>query len=186
MSEGNSGSTQRTRPREVTIAGVQTIVGSAMVLLLLVSLETQLNTSSMQEEFEKLLDDPRMDPLGLTVDRLRTLVHYSFMVMGVMAVTSLVLGVYVLKRHGPSRVVLTVLAGLVALFSLFGGPGGWLLAAYVGVCVLLLWTKSARAWFRGDVADLPGWLGPVGGPGGPGGQGPGGPDSSPPPPPSTS
>ncbi len=154
-----SGATRQTRPREVTIAGVQTIVGSAMVLFLLISLETQLNTSTMQAEFEKLLDDPRMDPLGLTVDRLSTLTHYLIMVMGVMSVTSLVLGVYVLKRHRPSRVVLTVLAGLVAAFSLFGGPGGWLIAAYVGVCVLLLWTKSARAWFRGGAAETPGLSG---------------------------
>ncbi|MBA2444399.1 MAG: hypothetical protein H0V49_03605, partial [Nocardioidaceae bacterium] len=135
MTNVNPQPARRTRPREVTIAGVQTIVGSATMLLLLVSLETQLNTSAMQEEFEKLLADPRMDPLGLTVERLRTVAHYLFMVMGVMAVTSLVLGVYVLKRHGASRVVLTVMGGLVALVSLLGGPGGWLLAAYVGFCI---------------------------------------------------
>ena len=177
MSEGNSGLTQRNRPREVTFAGVQTIVGSAMVLLLLVSLETQLNSSAMQEEFEKLLDDPRMDPLGLTVDKLRTLVHYSFMVMGVVAVTSLVLGVYVLKRHGPSRVVLTVLAVVVAAFSLFGGPGGWLLAGYVGFCSGLLWTKPARAWFKGATAGTAGMPSAPDSPGGPAG----GPPSPPPP-----
>ncbi len=149
MSSTATGPAQKTRPREVTIAGVQTIVGSALVLVLLVSLETQLNTTAMQDEFEKLVNDPRVDTLGLTVDKLRTLLHYIFMVMGVMAVTSLVLGFYVLRRHGPSRVVLTVLGGLVSALSLLGGPGGWLIAAYVAMCLLLLWTKPARAWFKG-------------------------------------
>jgi len=144
------------RPREVTIAGVQTIVGSAVMIFLLVSLETQLNSAAMEKEFEKLLDDPRMDPLGLTVAELRNVVHYSFMAMGVLAVTSLVLGFYVLRRHATSRIVLTVLGGIVALLSLLGGPGGWVLAAYIGVCVLLLWTKSARNWFRNEPLVMPG------------------------------
>lgn len=176
MNRAVSGPGQQARPREVTIAGVQTIVGSVLVLLLLVSLETQLNTSAMQDELEKLLDDPRVDALGLTVDKLRTMMHYVFMVMGVLAVTSMVLGLFVLRRHGASRIVLTVMGGLVAMLSVLGGPGGWFIAAYVGMCLFLLWTKPARAWFKKEAASMPGW---------PGDQPPasGGPGSWPPPPP---
>jgi hypothetical protein len=68
-------------------------------------------------------------------------------VMGVLSVSSAVLGVFVLRRHRSARVALTVLGCLVALLTLFAGPTGWIVTLYIAASVAMLWSKPARAWF---------------------------------------
>lgn len=132
------------------------------MIIVLISAESQLNTSLMRDRFTDLLADPSVRALDITLNELRTLMHYLFMVMGVMAVTSLVLGFYVLRRHAASRLALTVLGGVVTGLCVFAGPPGWILGAYIAVGVVLLWTKAATAWFKGEppVQPAPQWSSP--------------------------
>nr|MBA2559434.1 hypothetical protein [Propionibacteriales bacterium] len=102
------------RPREVTFGGTQAIIGGAITSVLLIGTAEQLYSSEMREVLSQALDDPRAARLGITIDTARTMAKYGIMVMGVMSVTSFVLGIFVLRRHRPSRIALTVLGGLVA------------------------------------------------------------------------
>ncbi len=161
------------RPREVTFGGMQAIIGSSIALLGVISVAEQLDTSTVQDALAELSDDPRVASLDLTVEGIRSWLRYTLMALGVMSVTSLIMGIFVLRRHKASRIVLTVLGGVVVLGSLAGGPTGWLVAAYVGVSLFMLWTKPARAWFAGATWSA----------GGPGGAAPGSPPPGSPPPP---
>lgn len=163
------------RPWEVTVSGLLAVMGSAMIVFTVLTLAEQLDSATMRDTLTQLTTDPRFANLNLTLDDARSLVRYMLMAMGVLSVTSLVLGVYVLRRHQPSRIALTVLGGLVAVVSLFAGLPGWLLAVYVGVSVGLLWTRTAREWFSPQPAGV-GGAASSGGPAPP-------PGSLPPPPP---
>lgn len=135
------------RPREVTFGGIQAVIGSALALVGVFSLASQLDSDAVRDALTQISEDPRFASLDLTVDGARDLMRYSLMLMGVLSVTSLILGIYVLRRHRASRIVLTVMGVGVAVASLAAGPTGWLVTAYVAVSVYLLWTKPAREWF---------------------------------------
>jgi hypothetical protein len=143
-----SSRTKSSRPREVTISALLTIVASAVMILAAVTLAEQLDSSTMRDTLTRIITDPRFASLDLSLDEARSLVKYTLMAMGGLSVTSLVLGAFVLRRHQPSRIALTALGAVVAVLSLFAGLPGWVLAVYVGVSVGLLWTRSARAWFN--------------------------------------
>ena len=135
------------RPREVTLGAIQAIIGSAIVLIFVLSVAERLDSGVVQEALTQLQQERRFRSLNITVEELRDLMRYALMVLGVVSVTSLILGIYVLRRHRASRVVLTVLGAGVAVAGLLAGPAGWVVTGYVAVSVYLLWTKSARAWF---------------------------------------
>lgn len=137
------------RPREVTVGGLQAVIGSALALVGVLSIADQLDSSAVREALDQFRNEPRFASLNLTVESLRTLMRYTLMAMGVLSVTSLVLGVFVLRRHRASRIVLTVLGCGVAVAALTGGPAGWVVTAYVAASIYLLWTTAARAWFSG-------------------------------------
>jgi len=142
--------TPAARPREVTVGGMQAVIGSAVALLMVFSVAQQLDSPTMQDALAQFSDDPRAASLNLTAEGVRSLVRYTLMGLGVLSVTSLILGIFVLRRHRSSRIVLTVLGGFVAVTSILAGPSGWLVTAYVVVSLYLLWTKAARAWFAGS------------------------------------
>ncbi|MBA2523846.1 MAG: hypothetical protein H0V25_11040 [Solirubrobacterales bacterium] len=123
------------------------VLGSAVFLLAVVTLSEALDGSTMQDTLTQLTTDPRFASLNLTLDGARSLVRYTLMVVGVLSATSLVLGVFVLRRHEPSRIALTALGSGVAVISLLAGPPGWALVVYVAAGVGLLWTSAAREWF---------------------------------------
>jgi hypothetical protein len=135
------------RPREVTVGGAQAVVGGAVATLLLIGAAQQLYSAEMHDALAKAVADPRVAQLGLTVDTARTLAKYAIMVMGVLSVSSAVLGVFVLRRHRPARVALTALGVLVGLLTLFAGPTGWIVTLYIAASVAMLWSRPARAWF---------------------------------------
>lgn len=178
------------RPREVTVAGVQIVAGSVLVLFLAFNGMAQLQSTEMRDVLTDLLESEQAAGLNLTIESARELVRYAIFVSGGLAAVALILGVFVLRRDRPSRLVLTAMGGLIAVVTVLGGPAAWILTAYVVVSVLLLWTKAARAWFApaqsgvGTAGPTPpdaGWTPPPGGPqDGPHG---GPPDLGPPPPP---
>ena len=138
------------RPREVTLGAIQAIIGSAVVLVFVLSVAERLDSGAVQEALTQLQQERQFRSLDITVEELRDLMRYALMAIGVVSVTSLILGIYVLRRHRASRVVLTVLGTGVAVVCLLGGPPGWVVTGYVAVSVYLLWTRSARAWFAGS------------------------------------
>jgi hypothetical protein len=135
------------RPREVTLGGAQAVVGGALATLLLIGAAKQLYSSQMHDALAKAVADPRAKDLGLSIADARTLAKYTIMVMGVLSVSSVVLGIFVLRRHRPSRLALTVIGGLVAVMTLFAGPAGWIVTVYIAASVAMLWSRPARAWF---------------------------------------
>jgi hypothetical protein len=135
------------RPREVTLGALQAIIGSAVVLVLVLSVAERLDSGVVQEALTQLQQERQFRSLNITVEELQDLMRYALMVLGVVSVTSLILGIYVLRRHRASRIVLTGLGAGVAVTGLLAGPPGWVITGYVAVSVYLLWTKSARAWF---------------------------------------
>lgn len=59
----------------------------------------------------------------------------------------IVFAIYTLKGHEPSRIILTVFAGLTAIVFLFEGPFGFLPAAFSVACGIYLWSADANTWF---------------------------------------
>ncbi len=169
----NTAAPNRPRPREVTLAGSQAVVGSVVALIVLVNGMQQLNSSEVNEALAEIVASDEARALDLSLESARTMLRYSIMVLAVVSVASLVLGVYVLRRHRSSRIALTIIGGSVALLCLAGGPVGWAVAAYVGISVALLWSKAARGWFSDGTEPAPPAPGPWGS----------GPPPPPPPPP---
>jgi hypothetical protein len=165
----------------VTLAGMQAVAGSVVALVTLISVAQQLNGAQMTETLNEIVKQEQVKALDLTVDSARDLLRYSIMAMSVLSAASLVLGIFVLKRHRAARVGLTVVGVVVGIVLLVAGPVGWVGTLYIGVSIFLLWSRPARAWFGDEVT-------PRGGaPGGPqrpdqwSGPPDGGPPSGPPP-----
>lgn len=137
------------RPREVTVGAAQAVVGGAVATLLLIGAAQQLYSPEMHDALAKAVADPRAAELGLTIDTARTLARYAIMVMGVLSVSSVVLGVFVLRRNRAARIALTIVGILVAALTVFAGPTGWIVTLYVAASVAMLWSKRARTWFAG-------------------------------------
>jgi hypothetical protein len=135
------------RPREVTFGGTQAVVGGVVATILLVGAAQQLYSAEMHDALSKLVADPRAKRLGLSLSDARTLARYLIMVMGVVSVSSAILGIFVLRRHRPARTVLSVLGLVVAIITVFAGPTGWIVTLYIAVSVAMLWSRPARAWF---------------------------------------
>ena len=167
------------RPREVTLAGTQAVVGSLVALVVLVNGMQELYSSEVHEILADVVATDEAQTVGLTIDEARNILRYSIMGMAVLSAASLVLGFFVLRRHRASRVGLTVIGALVALLCLVGGPLGWAVTGYIGLAVTLLWSRSARSWFN---EGRPGRNGPPQPPGPPPWP-PSGPWQGPPPPP---
>jgi hypothetical membrane protein len=129
------------------VGGAQAVVGGVIATILLIGAAQQLYSSEMHDALAKAVADPRAKQLGLSVSDARTLARYAIMVMGVLSVSSVILGIFVLRRHRPARAVLTVLGIIVALVTVFAGPTGWLVTLYVAASVAMLWSKPARVWF---------------------------------------
>ncbi len=162
----SSGSGLGSRPREVTVGGLAAVVGSAMALVLLISTANRLHSSQVTDTLREVIKNDQAATLGLTLDGAREVLRYTIMGLAVLSVASLVLGFYVLRRHRPARVVLTVIGGTVGVLALLAGPVAWLVSLYIGVSIFLIWSRPARAWFGGPTSPgAPGGPGSAGGPG---------------------
>ena len=140
-------STDRRRPRQVTFGATQAVVGGALATVLLITTAEQLYSSEMRDALAQALSDPRAEQLNLTIETARTIAKYTIMVMAVMSVASLVLGIFVLRRHAAARIALTALGVVVAGAALVAGPPGWAVTIYVVASLVMLWSKPARIWF---------------------------------------
>jgi hypothetical protein len=126
-----------------------------MVLVLLIITMGQLESIEMRQSLQDEVDRFRGTPSAFSLETAQTVVRYAIMVGAVMSSTALVLAIYVLRRHRPSRLALTILGSFVAVWPLFAGPVGWILTLYIAVAVGLLWSRPARTWFARPPTAVP-------------------------------
>ncbi len=142
---------------------MQAVAGSVLALVMLISAAQQLNGEQMTNTLRDIVQQEQVSALNLTVESARDLLRYSIMVLSVLSAASLVLAIFVLRRHRAARIGLTVVGALVGVALLVAGPVGWIGTLYIAVSIFLLWTRPARVWFGDGVATQGGGP-PAGGP----------------------
>lgn len=140
------------RPRQVTLAGWLTVVGSAVVVLLVFDRVSGLHTLETRESVERFLAEPPGRDLGVGTDGILTLMRVAALVTGGCAAAAAILGWHVLRRSRSARLVLTVVA--VPLF-LTGLVTGGFVSSLVAGSVVMLWMQPARDWFDGITRPEP-------------------------------
>jgi hypothetical protein len=150
MTEMTPATAAASRPRDVVFAGVLTIMGSVLALAGIFSTQGELRSSSVRREIESVLADERFSAFDLSVESVLTMVETALMVASAASVAAIVLAVYVMRRHNPSRIALTLLGGFAALLVLFSGLAGVAIAVFVAYTVSLLWRQPVRLWFASE------------------------------------
>jgi hypothetical protein len=135
------------RPRDVVLASALTIFGSVFALAGIFTAQEELNTAQLRREVETLLAEDPLSAVDISVDTVLTLAEVGLMGASVASVAAIVLAVFVLRRHNPSRIALTVLGGLAAATMLLPGLSGLVIAIFVVYTVSLLWRAPVRGWF---------------------------------------
>jgi hypothetical protein len=135
------------RPRDVVLASVLTIVGSVLALMGVFTAQGELRSSRVRGEIETLLQDEQLTPIDISVDTVLNAVEVGLMAASAASVAAIVLAVFVLRRHNPSRIGLTVLGGIAALAVLLSGLPGLAIAIFVAYTTSLLWRAPVRSWF---------------------------------------
>jgi len=136
------------RPQEVTIGGLLAISGGVIAVVSLLMSMNNLYSVEMTEVLRDVMEGPGLRAWSLTIDDMRRLAKIIIMLLAVMAVTSAVLGVYVLRRDRIARIVLTAMGAVVVLLAAFSGVAGVVLAVYIAMSIGLLWSRAARTWFQ--------------------------------------
>jgi hypothetical protein len=144
------------RPTQVTRAAIQAIFGSTLVLLVMVTVVSRLHTEEMHSVADRLRKQPMLTNSHLSQSQALDVLRISATVCAAACVAGVVFGVYVLRRHRGSRIGLTVLGGLLFVSAVIQPITGWLIAAYVGLSLYLLWSAPARAWFAWNPGGGPG------------------------------
>ncbi|WP_395659254.1 hypothetical protein [Nocardioides sp.] len=155
---------QGARPGQVTLVGWLTMVGSALVVLLVFDRLAGLHTLETRQSVEKFLSEPPGSGLGVGVEGVLTLIRTLAMVTAGCATAAAILGYHVLRRSRSARLGLTVLA--VPLFVGGLATGGFV-SSMVAASAVMLWLQPARDWFAGvsrpapDSARRPEWPPPA-------------------------
>lgn len=136
-----------TRPRQVTMAGWTTIIGSALVVVAVFETMAGLNSIETREAVEKFLAEPGAAGLGLDVPGALTALRVTATIAAGCAAAAAILGFHVLKGNKGARVGLSVIA--VPLFFAGFVVGGFL-SSLVAASAALLWLAPSRAWFNGE------------------------------------
>lgn len=134
------------RPRQVTLAGWLTMLGSVFVVLLVFERVSGLHTIETRESVERFLAEPPGSDLGVGVDGVLSIMRTLALVAGGCATAAAILGWHVLKRSRSARLGLTILA--VPLFVTGMVTGGFV-SSLVAASAVMLWLQPARDWFDG-------------------------------------
>ncbi|MGB0100521.1 MAG: hypothetical protein WBP61_09590 [Nocardioides sp.] len=134
------------RPRQVTMVGWLTMVGSVFVLLLVFDRMAGMHTLETRESVESFVSEPAARDLGLSVDTVLSMMRTLTMVAGACAAAAGILGYHVLKRSRSARLALSIVA--VPLF-LAGMVTGGFVSSVVAASATLLWLQPSRDWFNG-------------------------------------
>lgn len=131
------------------MASVLTIIGSVLALAGIFGAQGELRSSSVRREIGSVLADQRFATVDLSVDALLNLIEYGLMAAAAASVAAIVLAVFVMRRHNPSRIALTCLGGVATVFVLVSGLQGIIIAIFVAYTTSLLWRAPVRRWFAG-------------------------------------
>ena len=125
--------------RVVVVAALFVLVGS-------VASVAQLDSPQIAAEIDRAMIEAG------TADRfdretLAEVLRWLLTVVAVLAVATVVFGIFAARGHGPSRIALTVLVPAGGLSWLVSGWLGLLPALLAVGCVVLLWLPDSRAWY---------------------------------------
>lgn len=147
-----SDQSQPSRPSQVTLAGWLSMVGSALVVVLVFDQLAGLHTLETRATVEKFLSEPPGSDLGVDADGILALMRTAAMVAAGCATAAAILGYQVLRRSRSARMALTVVA--VPLF-LAGLVTGGFVSTMVAASAVMLWMRPARDWFDGVTRPAP-------------------------------
>ena len=134
------------RPRQVTLAGWLTMVGSVIVVLLVFDQVSGLHTIETRESVEQFLAEPPGRDLGVDVDGVLSIMRTLALVAAGCATAAAILGWHVLKRSRSARLALTILA---APLFVTGMVTGGFVSSVVAASAVMLWLQPSRDWFDG-------------------------------------
>jgi hypothetical protein len=134
------------RPRQVTFAAGLIIGGSVLLVLTAFDQVAGLRSLESQESARRFLSEPPGEGLGLSVDRVLTMLRVLAMTAAACAAAMAILGGYVLNRSHSARLALSVLAVPLVVSGL---AAGGVFAPVVAVSVVMLWLQPSRDWFDG-------------------------------------
>lgn len=134
------------RPRQVTMNGWLILVGSVFVVAMAFQQVATLTSIESQDTAARMVADPPLKDLGLSVDDLLSILRVLALVAGACGAAAAILGLEVLRRSRSARVVLSVLAPFMFVAGL--AVAGFA-AALVVASVAMLWLQPARDWFDG-------------------------------------
>ncbi len=138
------------RPRVVTWCAWLIMIGGAFLVLMAYEHVAQLGSLESQEAAGRMVSDPPLDALGLSVDDVQQIERVFSLLTGAAAAAAAILGFEVLRRSRTSRRVLT---GLAPVLLLAGLVVGGLLTFVVVASIVMLWSPQARVWF-GDTPPV--------------------------------
>ena len=133
------------RPRQVTMAGIMSVVGSLLLVISLFDTLGRLRTPETRESVAEFLATPPGSGLGIDVAEAVDLMRALALVSGALAAMALVFAIFVLQRHVPARIGFTVVAGLLLLTV----PVAGLMPLLLAFAALLMWSQPARDWYAG-------------------------------------
>ncbi len=133
------------RPRQVTMAGVMSVVGSLLLVISLFDTLGRLRTPETRESVADFLATPPGSGLGIDVAQAVDLMRALALASGALAAMALVFAIFVLQRHVPARIGFTVVAGLLLLTV----PVAGLMPLLLAFAALLMWSQPARDWYAG-------------------------------------
>ncbi len=134
------------RPPKVTVACLFVGLTCAFLVLSIASTLSDWGSIELQEQVADALDGP-LGGTDVSVATVLDWLRWGLTFFAAVAAAGVVLAVYAARGHQGSRIALTVLAVLMALFFVAGGIIGLLPAAFAIGCAFYLWSPEARAWF---------------------------------------
>lgn len=140
------------RPPQVTIAAWLVVGGSVAVVLAAFDQIAGLRSLETREAVQSALEQPPLSDMGLGVEGALGMLRILTMVSAACATAAALLGVQILRRSRPARLVLTVVA--LPLFLAGVALGGIVSSIVVGA-TLMLWLQPARDWLDGKATPRP-------------------------------
>lgn len=101
----------------------------------------------MRQSVSDAMSSGPLNTTGISVDTVLGWMRWVLTAGTIVAACAVIFSIYAWRGHRPSRVIVTVWAGIAALFFLAGGMWGILPAAFCIYCAVVLWTGDVRRWF---------------------------------------
>lgn len=135
------------RPPRLTTACLFLGLASGLLAVSSFSGLSNLMSIDMRQSVTEAMSSGPLDATGISVDTVLGWMRWVLTAGTIVAACAVVFSIYAWRGHRPSRVIVTVWAGVAALFFLAGGLWGMLPAAFCIYCAVVLWTSDVRRWF---------------------------------------